>query len=149
VIVRDQDVLGLQVPVDDSRLVDGVQARRHLPGDLPEQRLGDRAVVPEEVAEAAPLDVLHDHVVNGAPLVLRGVHVVGADHVLVADLAAHLPLAQEALEEAGAPQEVGMDDLDRDPFADVESGDVLRDLGEMDRPHSARAELGDEPVGPQ
>jgi hypothetical protein len=50
VVVRDQDVLGLEIAVNDAVGVDRGQPGGGLQGNLAEQRLGDRAQVEEQLA---------------------------------------------------------------------------------------------------
>jgi hypothetical protein len=140
VVVGDQHVLGLQVAMDDAFRVDGSNPLRDLQRNLAQQGLGHGAEVGEEFAQALALDVLHDHVVDLLVVDHRRVDVERANHVLVVDLLADLRLAQEALEEAGRRDEVGVDHLERDLGAVA--------LSEVDRAHPARAEFRGDGVGP-
>jgi len=65
----------------------------------------------------------------------------------VADAAADLALAEEALEEARRGHEVAVDDLQGDAIADVEARRVLDDLGQVDGAHAAGAEFAEGEVG--
>ena len=44
----------------------------------------------------------------------------------------------------GGAQQVGMDDLDRDPLARLEAGHGLHNLCGMNRSHAPRAQLGED-----
>jgi hypothetical protein len=135
--------------VDDAGPVDGRESRGDLAGDLPEQRLGDRAEVPEEGAQRPALHELHHHVVDRLPVHHPRVHVEGAHHARVAHLAPDLRLLEEALEEAPRLEEVGVHDLHRHALEVPERRDLLRDPGGVDGPHPAGAELALQFVGAQ
>ena len=98
VLLRDEHVLGLHVAVDRARRVDRGEALRRLAADVPAELLGHPAEVEQQVPKRLPLDVLHHEEVDVLSLVPDRVHVVRADHVLVADALPDLRLAQEALE---------------------------------------------------
>ena len=59
-----------------------------------------------QLAQRAPLDILHDKEERGLAVVLGRIDVERAHDVLVADALAHLRLAQESLEEAGRREQL-------------------------------------------
>ncbi len=124
------DVRRLEVAVDDPRLVDGLQALRHLDGHV--VALGGRqgALVAQDVLEVDPLDELHRDVEEPAVL---AVVVDGAD-VLVADLAGETDLALEALRHLRVLREVGPQDLDRDHLVEAAVARLVH------HPHPAAAD---------
>ena len=135
---------GLRSRWIDPRVVDGDEALGDLPPDVTAELLGDPLQLVQEATEGLPLDVLHDEEVLLVPIHEQGVAVEAPDDVVLLDRLPDLRLAQEALEEARRLQEVGMDDLQGDAAAVVQTGGLALDLGEVDLPHAARAKFGDD-----
>ncbi len=136
-VVGDEDVLGLQVPVDDPLLVRGGEAV----GDL--ERVVDRLALRElaageDRAQRLAFEELLDDV--GRAVVLADV-VDGGDVGVVED-AGGLRLLLEAAQAVGVGGEGGRQDLDRDVAAEA------RVLGAVDLPHAARADGGEISYGP-
>ena len=126
----EQDVLGLDVPVDHAVAVGVVERRGDVPGDA--ERVGDRELVlaAEPVAKALAFNERH-HVPGGAAHLAA---VDEAEDVRVLQGGDGLDLAEEPLgpDDGG---ELGAQDLDRD-FAVV-----AEVLGQVDGGHAALAEL--------
>ena len=131
--LRDEQILGLEVPVNDPVLVrlDERLARLDEPAD--DVVDGERAALGEDGAKVASLEVLHDEVRKTG----RGLpDVVDADDVLAPE-ARHRPsLALEARDVVGIGRHLGMHDLDRDARAEllVTSDDDLAHPTRADRP---------------
>jgi hypothetical protein len=136
--VVEQDVGRLDVAVHDA----GPVRRRQRPEEA--QRLaldlvgGRRAVLGDPLGQAAARQVRH----HQDDLVALVDHVEQSDHVGVVQAPQHLGLAQEPL--AGA-RDVGGRALQRQPL----ERDLLavRVAGEVDDPHAAAAEAGDQVIG--
>ena len=119
--------------------VRGVERRRDLRADVHRAHDVDRGLARQHRRERQPLEVLHDVVVIA---VGRHAEIVDLDDVLVADLVDGLRLLEEARHDIAVRREVLMDDLERDLLAD------RRVLGEVDRAHAARPDLGQDAVVP-
>jgi hypothetical protein len=91
-VLRDHDVRGLHVPVEDLVAVCLVEAAQDLCGDAGGALGLDGALFADEVAQGEALDPLHDDVEDAVPLAV----VEGGDGVGVAELAGELGLALEA-----------------------------------------------------
>jgi hypothetical protein len=134
--VVQEDVGGLDVPVDDPVGVDRREAERDLP---PEPRgLGRRqgAAGVEQAAHVSPADVLHDDAQRAALD-----HEVAHPH----DVAVHHAqedgsLLDEPADDLRVLGVLGPEELDRDPLAVVVAGP------RPDRSHRAATDLGVEPV---
>ena len=130
----EEDVLGLEVAVDDARVVGGVRARRRpARGSAPRSpRATGRG---EEVVEGLALEVLHHEVVA----VRRNhVHVEDVDDVLVADEVDRARFGVEARHQPLVGRQLVLQHLDGHPAADD------RVFAEVDGPHAAPADhLGD------
>ena len=94
-------------------------------------------LVRQHVGEIDPVEVLHDEV--GAAVLGRA-EVGDVDDVGVADARGRARLAPEALDQLLLGRVVRVQDLDRDPLADL---DVLAGV---DRPHAALADLAQHAV---
>ncbi len=135
-VVGDEDVLGLQVPVDDPLLVRGGEAVDDLEGVV--DRLARRELAAgEDGAEGLAFEELLDDV--GRAVVLADV-VDGGDVGVVED-AGGFGLLLEAAQAIGVGGEGGGEDLDRDVAAEA------RVLGAVDLPHAAGADGGEDLVG--
>ncbi len=135
-VVGDEDVLGLQVPVDDSLLVRGGEAVDDL------ERVVDRLALREAAAregraQRLAFEELLDDV--GRAVVLADV-VDGGDVGVVPDPGS-LRLLLEAAQAVGVGGEGGGEDLDGDVAAEAW---VLR---AVDLSHAARADGGEDLVG--
>src|SRR5262249_19830979 len=122
-VVREEDVLGLQVPVDDPSLVRPAERPREGPPEL-QGLLDSERASPEPLAESAPSEERHDKV--RPPLVLSGVE---ERHESVA--------RREQAEETPLPREAG-EPVSLDPLEQLER-DLLpgRRAGPVDRAHAA------------
>ncbi|MEQ9074368.1 MAG: hypothetical protein RLP09_10980 [Sandaracinaceae bacterium] len=131
------DVLGLEVTVHHSQRVRARHARR----DLPEQReraLGPEAtLVHDQVSERAPLEQLHDEVVEALG---REAELVDADHVRVVEHARRARLPGEARDGQVAVGGVRLQHLHRHLAAEV------RGVGQIHHADAAPTELGDDLV---
>ncbi|MFO0616275.1 MAG: hypothetical protein U0414_27015 [Polyangiaceae bacterium] len=116
-LLHDEDVLGFDVAVDDPGLVRGVQGDRRLPQELDEDLRLERAVLGEDLAEIAALEVLH-HEERRALRIDPGVDDVD-DVIAVLDARADLRLPEEALDEDLLRAEVGKDPLQREALLRV------------------------------
>jgi hypothetical protein len=137
-LVRDdEDVRRLEIPVHDAGLVRRLQRRGDLAGDRQRARRRQRAVVVHHLAEGAPLQELHDEVVQA----VVGLAEVGDVHdVRVPDLVDRPGLLEEARHELGVRAHVGVQDLDGHPLADG------RMDAEVHRPHAAAGQRALHPV---
>ena len=102
------------------QFVDDAGARQRalvLEAHVAAELLGQADELGEEAPEGLPLDELHHEVGGLPPLRLVGRRVERPDDVLVPHLPADLRLAQEALQEPGARDQVVVDQLDRDGLA--------------------------------
>ena len=149
VVLRDEDVLGLHVAVDDSSRMDRGQALRGLAADVATELFGDTVELAEQVPQRLSLDVLHDEEVLLRPVGQHRVAVDGPHDVLVQDRPSDLHLAKEALEEPRRLEEVGVQDLESHARAMGEPGGSLDDDGLVHPSHPARAQLAVEAVGPE
>ena len=110
----DHHVVGLEIAVHDRGFVRGLDALDHLHRVL--ERVRVREALPGlveifvERLQRPPLEVLeHDE----GQAVRRLIHVHDADHVRALDLGGDLGLLEEALDEAGAARELGVEELER------------------------------------
>ena len=135
-VVGDQDVLGLDVAVDEAGGVRGREGLEH--GVEEDQRLrrGQRAVLPQDVAQGAARHVLHGQVDQPVVLAL----VVHGDDVAVRQPSGGLGLALEPRDEGLVVREVGMHDLEGD---DPVQAQVER---LVDRRHAAAGKQGEHPI---
>jgi hypothetical protein len=148
-VAGDEDVLRLEVAVDDPGGVDGLEAGGDLDRDLAEQRFGHGAEIAQQPPERAPLHELHHQEVGGLAVGSDLADVEGANDVLVIDPLADLRLLDEAPQESGLGEQVGVHDLERHPLARLQAGGAVGRLGQVDGPHSPLAELGGDSVGAQ
>ena len=126
--VRDENIAGLDVAVDEPGPVRGVQRVGHLAGD-PERAFGvERAVAPQHGAEILAFDVGHGQVER--PVVLPSVDHV--DNVRLVERSCDLRLAQEAAPKTLVIRHVRRQQLEGDPLPG------LRVLGNVDGAHRAR-----------
>ena len=100
-LLRDHDVAGLDVPVDDAHMVGVVQGTQHAQHDLLAVALAQGAVLLEDGPQGLALDVLHDKV--GHPLMVALVvgqyllaRVVDGDDVGVVEQGDRVGLPPEA-----------------------------------------------------
>ena len=141
----EEDVLGLEIPVDDPLAVRRLQAVAHLDQDGDDLRGWERPGPPQPLEEPLALEQLHGdeaRAVRAAPVV------EDAHHVLVVDHPGDGSLAEEAADRLGGAGQVGLQQLERHlaPVAGV--------LGDVHGGHAARGEVAGEPVasrhhGPQ
>jgi hypothetical protein len=136
ILLREEDVLGLEVSVNDRRVVHG----DHRVGDLqPDAQCAIQARDAdggEQLGDAAPLEELHD--VAGEAL--SGEEVGHLDDVLVADLIDRARFTLEALDRLRVLREPPTQHLERDASPE----DLV--LREVDAAHAALAEQIDELV---
>ena len=128
--LRDEDVRGLDVAVDEALLVRGVERLGDLGEELDRALRLERTVLRDELGEVGALDVAHgeeEHAVLLARL-------VDGDDVRVVERGGDPRLAQEALAEALVLGELGRDHLERDLAPET----LL--LGAVDRAHAAAAD---------
>ena len=139
VAMREEDVVGLEVAVNDARGVGGLERRRDSVRDL-ERASHRQSLQPVDlVRERRPFEVLEHDVRH---LVAREPHVRRLDDVGVTERADGTSFVHEALDHVGVGRELRMQDLDREPALDEHV------LGEIDRPHSTGSDLSDDPVAP-
>ena len=93
IVFVDHDVCGLEVAVDDTRLVRRAHAANHLPRDRDGTRDGQLTLFLQDRREIAALDVGHRQVLDAVDLA----EIVDADDVLVRDLTGEQQLAFEPL----------------------------------------------------
>ena len=112
--VDQQDVLGLQIPVNDAPLVDHLQGAPHLLYELDHlvRRQLLHAIQPR--LQVLPLQVLHHHVGLAAGQLVEVHHV---DDVGVAQLRHDLGLPAEARVDHRVGHHLGVEDLHRDALA--------------------------------
>jgi len=135
--LRDEDVPGLDVPVDESSGMCGAEGV----GDLLENR--DRPVrrQPLRVFLQEPAEVGPFHVMHGDEE--HALHIPGAvdrDDVGMIERGRQTRFAQEALAKSLVVGELARKQLDRDRPSEVEL------LGEVDLPHPASSEQPKKPV---
>jgi hypothetical protein len=134
-VVREEDVVRLEVAVDDPPPVRLDERAADLTDEPLDRRERHRALV-DRARERAPLDVLHRDVRDAlVDAVVEDLHDVHA-----AQLGRRLRLAMEAREHPFAPSQVRVDELDGDgrPERGV--------LGAPDRAHPPSSERGDQAV---
>ena len=134
--VGDEDVLGLDVPVDVARLVRGGQPGEHRVHEVERgpRRQGPLGV--DDRAERAALDVLHRE--EDPPRVLALVE--DRDDVGVAQPGGRAGFPAEAGDEGRVGRQVGAHDLEGDLPVQPGVG------GEQDRGHAAVGEVSEHPV---
>jgi hypothetical protein len=128
--VVEQDVLGLDVPVDHAVPVGVVERRGHLARDADGLVHRKLLLAVQPVAERLALDVRHDVEQERVGLA----RVEQRQDVRVLEIGGELDLGQEALG-ADDGRELGAQHLHRDPAV------VAEVLGEVHRGHAARADL--------
>ncbi len=129
-LVVEQDVLGLDIPVDDAVAMRVIQRRADFGGDAHGIRDGELLLSRQAIAERLALDERHD-------VVRRAVDLAGIDQpqdVGVLQVGDGLDLTQEPLG-ADDGRELGAQHLDGDLAV------VLEVVGEVDGGHAALAEL--------
>ncbi len=134
---RHEHVLGLQIAVHDAERVRGLEGLEDLHRVLACRADREPALPVDDAREGLALEQLHDDV--GVP-VRRAVHVDDLHDVGAPDLGDDARLLQEALDQAGPADELGVQDLDRHPRPE----DGVERL--VDGPHPAIAQDTDEPV---
>src|ERR671923_4636 len=137
-VLRQQDIVGLDVPVDDPGAVREADRPQDLPRRLDRGRDRQLALRDNPILEAPPLEVLHRDVVGALGLA----PVVDRDDVGVREASRVLRLAPEALDERVVARVPVVEDLDRDAPAE------LLVLGEVDVGHAPRAEPADDAIAP-
>ena len=135
--IHQHDVVGLQVPVDDARLVGGGEGFGDLPRDVDGAQGGERALRVEGRAQAVTLDVL-EHEVKGAVFQLPEVQGPGDVRVLDARGGDRFPL--EARHDLGHGRHLPVQHLERHRLAHV---DVL---SPVHGPHAAAPQQTRDPV---
>ena len=136
----DHHVFGLQVTVDDSRLVCGNEPFRYLLRDLECPRYGQPTFLAQHVRQVASFDERHRQVLDAVDLA----DVVNADDVLVRDLARKQKLTLETMLELGRYPGIGADFRFDDFERDCEAQFVVPRL--VHHTHAARSELPQNPV---
>ncbi len=148
----DEDVVGLQVPVDDTRGVHLGEPHRHGSEDAPGLLPGERPLL-EPVGERLALEELVDEV--GAPIPLADV--VQRDDGGVVDLRSRFPLPLDPLQGPGGAIPLRAQDLDGHPATQVrvlrledEAEAATPDLPHQEEAADAIADLrGGRQVGPR
>ncbi len=130
----DHDVAGLEVAVDDARVVGLVQAAADLLGDGYGRGYVEPPRAPDEALQVLSGHVLHGDIVE-ALVLAEMVHL--AD-VAVGDLVDELDFVDETVECPLVLGDVGADELDGHLFAG------LRVDGPVDAPHASPAQLFDD-----
>ena len=140
----DEDVVGLQVPVDDARGVHLGEPHRHRAEHAARLRPGERALAPAGSASVSPVEELVDEI--GAPLPLADV--VQRDDRGVVDLRGRLPLALDPLQGPGCAAPLRAQDLDGHPATQVrvlrlehEAEAATPDLADQEETSEAIADL--------
>ena len=135
-VIRDQDVLRLDVAVDEAGGMRGRQRLEH--GIEEDERLrgGQRPVLPEDVAQGAARHVLHRQVDQPVVLAL----VVHRDDVAVGQPGGRLGLPLEPRDEGLVVREVGMHDLEGDDPVEPQVERLV------DRRHAAAGKQGEHPI---
>jgi hypothetical protein len=136
-VLRDHQVVGREVPMDDPDRVDGVQAVEGLDAETDRRQHREGPLPPDAVAHVLPLDVLPDHV---EAAVLEGREVVEARDVRVLDLGREPRLAHEPLLGRRIGRQILAQDLDHPQLLQV---DVTH---QVDLPHPAAAQALDDLV---
>src|SRR5262249_44406809 len=129
-VLREQDVIGLEVTVDHGGRVGGGEAGADAGGDL--DRAGDRedAFTGDHCGARLSVDDLHGD--DLLALVLADVEDAG--DVLVGDAAGQLHLPPEAIEDTWGVDELATEHLERDDLLELEV------LGAVNAAHAAGAE---------
>ena len=131
---REQNVLGLDVPVDKAQLPRAFQGARHLADDFNrDRRLGD-AFFLEEITQVTTVDILEGHVMQPVGFA-DGVHL---HDVGVGDAGDRLGLGLKAPQGRGVGGQVGLEDLDRDLALEAALA------GEINGPHAADTDESNE-----
>ncbi len=130
---HQEDVVGLQIAVDDARLVGRGEAFSELSRNVQDASHGDRLAVVHYLRERDAVEVLHHEV--GRP-VRQLAEVADIDDVRIADGGGRLGLVQEPLGHFLVASQVRTQDLHRDLLAD----DGVATL--VDDAHAAFAEDG-------
>ncbi|ESU50415.1 hypothetical protein P376_1599 [Streptomyces sp. HCCB10043] len=126
---REDDVRGLQVPVDDSHPVDVAQRLRETDGEPPQLRPVQGALVGDALGERGPLDVGRRH--PGLVGLGGGVDHGGGERSAHPSCGGHLLPEPDA--EFVVPRELLVDQFDRDGPAGARPG-------QEDRAHATRTE---------
>ncbi len=109
--------------MDEARLVDRVERRRRLRGDLGGALRAERTVAPDQPAQVVAGDEAHRDV-GDAVVLAGGVH---GDHVGVLERGRRARLAQEAGADVGVLDQLGSDHLERDDPVEVELAGAIHD----------------------
>ncbi len=134
--LRDEDVRGLDVAMDEALLVRGVERFRDLGEDVERAPGLERPFLGHEAGEVRALDVAHGEIKE--PVLIA--RLVDRDHVRVVEGGGDPRLAQEALAEALVLGELGRDHLEGDLAPES------RFLGTVDRTHASAADERLDPV---
>jgi hypothetical protein len=126
----EQDVLGLDIPVDDIVLVREVERVRHFPRDLNGVVDGELLLAIQAVAQRLALDIRHD--IEKKPVGLA--RIVERQDVRMFEAGGELDLAQEPLA-ADRGGQLGLEDLDRHRAVE------LSVLGQIDDGHSTTTQF--------
>jgi hypothetical protein len=122
-VLIEQDVRRLDVAVDETAAVRGVERARDL-GENRDRTIGrELGLAFEHGLQVTPLDVAHGEV--ELPIVFA--RLVDRDHVRVVERGRHTRLLQEALAESLVPGELGSDQLERDRALEREIGRSVND----------------------
>ncbi len=139
-ILRDHEVVGLDVAVDDAVALRVLEAARRVEDDRERPLDGEPALLAEEVLDAPSRHVLHGVEADGLHLVLGDADVVDLHDVRVVELARGARLGREAVHELRVRRELGREDLEGD-------ASLERDLDRLvDGAHAAASEETADPV---
>ena len=138
VVLRHEHVLGLQIAVEDPPFVGGGEALRNLKGVVDRLVLGNRSGV-ELAAQSLSFQKLHDGVGDAAVVA----EVVDREDVRMRKRRDRLRLSLEPGERLRVAGDRGGQNLDRDVAVE------LRVPSPVDLAHPARAERGQNLVGPE
>ena len=109
-VLRDEEVLGLHVAMDEPLVMRVSEREERLAEDLGGLRRLHPSLLVQEVPDARAPHVLHDHVVDA----VDGAPVVDGDDVGVREAGGGAGLAPEPVDERGIACEGAMEHLDRD-----------------------------------
>ena len=129
-VVGEEDVLGLEIPVDDAALVRRVERQGELPRHAPRLLEAHRSCL-EALRERVALEELHDQVV----LAFRDAEIRDVDDVRVPDVVDRAGLVEEALDHVRD----GTDGVAQHLDGGASPDDAV--LGVVDGAHAAGAEL--------
>jgi hypothetical protein len=136
IAVAEQDVLRLDVPVHDPRLVGGSQAAEHPADDVERLARAEPAALAQQFPQRPAGDVLHDQVQQASV----GTLVVDGDHVRAGQPRHRPRLAGKAPDEFRIVGQLRVSDLERHRTIQLGVG------AQVDRGHAAAGDPGAHPV---